>query len=88
MPDFMNPERDKAISFVSAPDGSAEFAVLHLVAPQEIDGLEAARWRKVFRSPAFPDPDAAFDAARQQFAWVNEAWRTQLVNLAPPDFPG
>lgn len=51
MPDFMNPERDKVISFNTDPDGSAGFAVLHLVAPQEIDGLEAARWRKVFRSP-------------------------------------
>jgi hypothetical protein len=83
----MNAERDKAITFSSAPDGTVEFAVLHLVAPQEIDGLEAARWRKVFRSPAFADKDAAFDAARQQFAWVAEAWRAELVNLAPPVNP-
>jgi hypothetical protein len=87
VPDFMNPERDRVISFQIAPDGSAEFAVLHLVAPQEIDGIEAARWRKVFRSPPFADKDAAFDAARQQFAWVSEAWRGELGNLAPPDFP-
>ncbi|MGN6358087.1 MAG: hypothetical protein ACTHLU_11490 [Novosphingobium sp.] len=87
MPDFMNPERDKAISFSVAPDGTAGFAVLHLLAPQEIDGLEAARWRKVFRSPTFPDRHAAFDAARQQFAWVREAWRAELVNLAPPANP-
>lgn len=87
MPDFMNPERDRVISFSVAPDGSAQFAVLHLVAPQEIDGLEAARWRKVFRSPPFPDHAAAFDAAREQFAWVREAWRTELANLAPPVNP-
>lgn len=78
MPDFLNAERDRAISFQIAPDGSAEFAVLHLVAPQEIDGLEAARWRKVFRSPAYSDRDAAFDAARQQFVWIDEAWRDDL----------
>lgn len=88
MPDFLNAERDKAISFVIAPGGSAEFAVLHLVAPQEIDGLEAARWRKVFRSPSFPDADAAFAAARQQFVWIDPAWRAQFVNLAPPGIPG
>lgn len=88
MPEFMNLERDRVISFSIDPSGSADFAVLHLVAPQEIDGLEVARWRKVFRSPPFPDKDAAFDAARQQFAWVSEAWRPELVNLAPPDFPG
>lgn len=88
MPDFMNAERDRVISFAIAPGGLAEFAILHLVAPQEIDGLEVARWRKVFRSPTFPDQGAAFDAARQQFAWVAEAWRGELVNLAPPDFPG
>lgn len=88
MPDFMNLERDRVISFVIEPSGSAEFAVLHLVAPEEIDGLEVARWRKVFRSPKFRDRDAAFDAARQQFAWVSEAWREELVNLAPRDFPG
>jgi hypothetical protein len=88
MPDFMNPERDRVISFSIAPDGLAGFAILHLVAPQEIDGLEVARWRKVFRSPPFRDKDAAFDVARQQFAWVSEAWRAELVNLAPPDFPG
>lgn len=78
MPDFMNPERDRVISFHTDPDGSVGFAVLHLVAPQEIDGLEAARWRKIFRSLRFPDKDAAFDAARQQFAWVDEAWRESL----------
>ncbi|MFT4027062.1 MAG: hypothetical protein QM676_09720 [Novosphingobium sp.] len=88
MPDFMNPERDRAISFNTDPDGSIGFAVLHLVAPQEIDGLEAARWRKVFRSPPFADADAAFDAARRQFAWVAEAWRADLANLAPPHNPG
>ena len=74
----MNPERDRVISFHTDPDGSAGFAVLHLVAPQEIDGLEAARWRKVFRSPSYRDKDTAFDAARQQFAWVGEAWRREL----------
>lgn len=88
MPDFMNPERDRVISFYTDPDGSVGFAVLYLVAPQEIDGLEPARWRKVFRSPPYCDTGTAFDAARQQFAWVGEAWRAELVNLAPPGFPG
>lgn len=78
MPDFMNPERDRVISFHADPDGSAGFDVLHLVAPQEIDGLEAARWRKVFRSPSYPSARAAFDAARQQFVWVDEVWRARL----------
>lgn len=84
----MNGERDRVVSFQAAADGSVDFSVLHLVAPQEIDGLEAARWRKVFRSPPYPSTDAAFDAALEQFVWIDEAWRRQLANLAPPGFPG
>ena len=85
MPDFMNPERDRVISFHADPDGSAGFDVLHLVAPQEIDGLEAARWRKVFRSPSYPC------RVRRGAAAIRLGGRglaRALVNLAPPDFPG
>lgn len=76
--DFISAEQDRIVSFVTAPDGTVSFQVLQKFQPLEFEGLQPVYWRKIFRSPAFPGKDAAFDAARAQFAWVEAEWRTGL----------
>ena len=78
MADFISAEQDRIISFLTDPDGTVSFHILQKFQPLEFEGLQPVYWRKIFRSPAFPGKDAAFAAARAQFAWVEAAWRADL----------
>lgn len=76
--DFMHPDRDRVISFVRDEAGRVGFAVFNRIDPLEFEGLQKVYWRKVFRSDPYPDANAAFAAARAQFAWVEPVWRDDL----------
>jgi len=78
MADLISAEQDRIISFLTDPDGTVSFHILQKFQPLEFEGLQPVYWRKIFRSPAFPGKDAAFAAARAQFAWVEAAWRADL----------
>jgi hypothetical protein len=74
----MHPDRDRVISFVRDEAGRVSFNILSRIDPLEFEGLQRVYWRKVHRSEAYADADAAFAAARQAFAWVEAAWRDDL----------
>ena len=76
--DFMHPDRDRVISFVRDDAGLIRFAILSRIEPLEFEGLQKVYWRKIYRSDAFANEDAAFAAARAQFAWVESGWRDAL----------
>ena len=76
--DFMHPDRDRVISFIRDAEGLVSFHVLTRFEPLEFEGLQPVYWRKIYRSEAYASEDAAFDAARQQFAWVEAGWREEL----------
>lgn len=78
MTDFIHPERDRAISFVTDAEGQVRFHVLTRFEPLEFEGLQPVYWRKVHRSDPYPSKAAAFDAARELFAWVDAGWRAEL----------
>ena len=76
--DFMHPDRDRVISFVREADGRVSLHVLTRFEPLEFEGLQPVYWRKVYRSEPYAGEDAAFAAARAQFAWVVAGWREDL----------
>lgn len=76
--DFMHPDQDRVISFVRDAEGGVSFSVLTRFDPLEFEGMQKVYWRKIFQSEAFADEDAAFGAARAQFAWVEAGWRDSL----------
>jgi hypothetical protein len=76
--DFMHPDRDRVISFVRDAAGLVRFDVLTRFEPLEFEGLQPVYWRKIHRSEPYANEDAAFAAARRQFAWVEAGWREVL----------
>jgi hypothetical protein len=76
--DFMHPDRDRVISFVRDDEGRISFHILSRIDPLEFEGLQKVYWRKIYCSEAYAREDAAFAAARQQFAWVEAGWRDDL----------
>jgi hypothetical protein len=75
---FMHPDRDRVISFIRDGEGRVSFHILNRIDPLEFEGLQKVYWRKIYRSEAYPNEDAAFAAARAQFAWVQPGWRDDL----------
>ena len=76
--EFMHPDRDRVISFVRDEEGRIAFHVLARIDPLEFEGLQRVYWRKIHRSGSHADADAAFAAAREQFAWIQPGWRENL----------
>ena len=76
--DFMHPDRDRVISFIRDEEGCVSFNILARIDPLEFEGLQRVYWRKIHRSEAHADVDAAFAAAREEFAWVQASWRADL----------